>query len=120
MQNAGYYDLIEAFGNRTGCYVLTNTSFNDQDEPIVETYDDAIRCFLRTDLDALYLDGKLIRRSATTPKLGSAQHAEQVAAEIDARYTDLIAKYCDMEVYIELGNRLNRSEDTADTVPIPG
>jgi carbamoyltransferase len=48
--------MISAFERRTGVAVLLNTSFNDQ-EPIVETPEDAMRCFLDTGIDVLYLDG---------------------------------------------------------------
>nr|WP_238412151.1 carbamoyltransferase C-terminal domain-containing protein [Saccharothrix deserti] len=55
-------DLLEAFDRRTGVPVLLNTSFNDNEEPIVETPGDAIRCFLRTDLDRLVLGDVLVRK----------------------------------------------------------
>lgn len=45
---------IELFGARTGVPMLLNTSFNDQ-EPIVETPDDALRCMLSTGIDVLYI-----------------------------------------------------------------
>lgn len=51
------YAIIEQFAARTGVPVLLNTSFNDNDEPIVETPADAIRCFLSTNIDALLLGG---------------------------------------------------------------
>jgi len=53
-QNPLYYDLIKAFGERTGTPVLLNTSFNEN-EPIVDRPEQAIQCFVRTDLDALVL-----------------------------------------------------------------
>ncbi len=53
--NPLYYRLISRFHELTGVPMLTNTSFNDNEEPIVCTPDDAIRCFLKTDLDALAL-----------------------------------------------------------------
>lgn len=52
-QNEWYYDLINAFYKLTGVPILLNTSFNDR-EPIVETPQDAINCFLGTDIDYLY------------------------------------------------------------------
>ena len=52
-QNPLYYDLIEAFYEKTGVPILLNTSFNDR-EPICETPNHAIGCFLRTDIDYLY------------------------------------------------------------------
>jgi carbamoyltransferase len=54
--NPLYYDIIAAFGRRTGCPVIVNTSFNVRGEPIVCTPDDAYRCFMRTDMDVLVLE----------------------------------------------------------------
>lgn len=52
--NPRYWAVIEAFGRLTGVPVLLNTSFNDQ-EPIVARPEEAIDCYLRTDMDALVL-----------------------------------------------------------------
>jgi carbamoyltransferase len=41
--------------------MLLNTSFNCQ-EPIVETPEDAIRTFKKTDLDLLVINGYIIRK----------------------------------------------------------
>lgn len=49
-----FYALIAAFAARTGVPVLLNTSFNEH-EPIVCTPADALRCFLKTRMDALAL-----------------------------------------------------------------
>ena len=51
--NERYYDLISAFEKKTGIPMVLDTSFNVADEPIVETPEDAIRCFLSTDIDVL-------------------------------------------------------------------
>jgi carbamoyltransferase len=51
-----FYGLIEAFRNRTGCAVVVNTSFNVRGEPIVESPEDAYRCFMRTGIDVLVLE----------------------------------------------------------------
>jgi carbamoyltransferase len=53
--HALFYDLIIEFEKLTGCPVLINTSFNVRGEPIVCTPFDAIKCFLRTDMDYLIL-----------------------------------------------------------------
>jgi len=58
--NARYYDLIKTFGEVTGTYVLLNTSFNVAGEPIVETPEDAMRCFLSTGIDALCIGDYLL------------------------------------------------------------
>ncbi len=59
--NPRFRKLLEAFERRTGVPVLLNTSFN-VNEPIVCTPDDAIRCFLRTDVDWLVLGNLLVGR----------------------------------------------------------
>lgn len=59
--NPFYHSLISCFHARTGVPLLLNTSFNDS-EPIVETPEDALRCFLRTGIDYLYIGGYLVRR----------------------------------------------------------
>jgi carbamoyltransferase len=56
-----YYDLIAAFGRRTGIPVLLNTSFNEN-EPIVNTPAEAIDCFLRTRMDALVIGPFVCRK----------------------------------------------------------
>ncbi len=58
--NPRFRRLIELFAERTGIPVLLNTSFNDNGEPIVESPQDAVRCFLGTDLDALVLEDVLL------------------------------------------------------------
>ncbi len=55
-----FYDLLEAYGDRTGIPILLNTSFNSRDEPLVETPDDAIAAFEKMDLDALYVENHLL------------------------------------------------------------
>jgi carbamoyltransferase len=57
--NALYYDLIEALGRLSGIPIVLNTSFNEN-EPIVDTPDQAMQCFLRTGLDALVLGRHVI------------------------------------------------------------
>jgi carbamoyltransferase len=54
-QDPLFHGLLIAFGNRTGIPIVLNTSFNDADEPIVCTPENALRTFLRTDLDGLIL-----------------------------------------------------------------
>ena len=52
--NRLYHDLIEAFAKRSGVSMLLNTSFNEN-EPVVDRPEQAVDCFLRTDMDALVL-----------------------------------------------------------------
>jgi len=65
--NPLYYDVIDAFYRRTGCPVIVNTSFNVRGEPIVCTPDDAFRCFMRTDMDALVLENFILVKAEQTP-----------------------------------------------------
>ncbi|MGA9529842.1 MAG: carbamoyltransferase C-terminal domain-containing protein [Terriglobales bacterium] len=57
-----YYDLIQAFGRKTGIPVVLNTSFNEN-EPIVCTPEEAIDCFQRTKMHALAIGSYLARKS---------------------------------------------------------
>jgi carbamoyltransferase len=57
-----YHGLISAFERRTGVPILLNTSFNEN-EPIVNTAEEAIDCFLRTRMDVLVLDDRFVERS---------------------------------------------------------
>jgi carbamoyltransferase len=59
--NPRYHALISAFRDLTGVPVVLNTSFNDN-EPIVCRPEEAIDCFLRTQMDALVLGDLLITR----------------------------------------------------------
>jgi len=52
-QNKGYYNIISKFHEKTGVPILLNTSFNDR-EPICETPEHSVNCFLGTNIDYLY------------------------------------------------------------------
>jgi carbamoyltransferase len=62
--NQRYYQLISNFAELTGVPVVLNTSFNEN-EPIVCTPQDAIDCFLKKRMDALYIGDHVVRRKAT-------------------------------------------------------
>ena len=51
--NKWYYNFIKKWKDKTGVPIILNTSFNDR-EPIVETPEHAIKCFLGTHIDYLY------------------------------------------------------------------
>jgi carbamoyltransferase len=51
-----FYQIIERFKQKTGSPVVINTSFNVRGEPIVNTPEDAFRCFMHTNMDALVLE----------------------------------------------------------------
>ena len=60
--NARYWSLIRAFQRQTGVPVLLNTSFNEN-EPIVERPEQALDCFLRTDMDVLVMGPHMLRKA---------------------------------------------------------
>jgi carbamoyltransferase len=60
--NPRFHALLSAFKQRTGCPVLVNTSFNVRGEPIVGTPEDAMRCFMGTELDTLVIGNCLLRK----------------------------------------------------------
>ena len=59
--NEKFYNLINEFYKITGIPMLLNTSFNCH-EPIVESPEDAIRTFKRTELDILVINNYIIRK----------------------------------------------------------
>jgi carbamoyltransferase len=58
--------LLNAFEEKTGCAVLVNTSFNVRGEPIVNTPEDAWRCFMRTEMDYLVIENFLLAKTEQT------------------------------------------------------
>ena len=63
-QNPLFHALLKRFEAKTGCPVLTNTSFNVRGEPVVCTPDDAYRCFVNTEMDYLAIGNFLLERTA--------------------------------------------------------
>jgi len=61
--NQRYYDLIKSFKQKTGVGMLVNTSFNVRGEPIVCTPEDAIYCFINTEMDVLVLGDYIFLKS---------------------------------------------------------
>jgi carbamoyltransferase len=59
--NEKYYDLIESFRKKKGVPLLLNTSFNEN-EPIVNTPEEALDCFLRTQMDMLVMENIIVER----------------------------------------------------------
>ena len=55
-----YYDVIRAFQSLTGYPVVVNTSFNVRGEPIVQSPEDAYRCFMRTEMDFLVMGSYIL------------------------------------------------------------
>jgi carbamoyltransferase len=60
--NPLYYDLIQAFYQKTGCPVIINTSFNVRGEPIVCRPEEAYKCFMRTEMDYLVMGNFILAK----------------------------------------------------------
>jgi carbamoyltransferase len=67
--NPKFHQLIKAFKGKTGCPVLVNTSFNVRGEPIVGSPEDAFRCFMGTDIEALAVGNCFLEKSEQDPAL---------------------------------------------------
>jgi carbamoyltransferase len=62
-----YHEIISEFEKLTGCAVIVNTSFNVRGEPIICTPEDAYRCFMRTEMDALVIENFLFYKEEQPP-----------------------------------------------------
>jgi hypothetical protein len=62
ISNERFHRLVQKFGELTGTPVLLNTSFNNNAEPIIQSAQDALTCFLTTELDFLVIEDFLVRR----------------------------------------------------------
>jgi carbamoyltransferase len=76
--NPKYHRLIAEFDRLTGVPMVLNTSFNIRGEPIVYRPEQAVECFLKTGMDALFLGDYLL----TKPVESAARRlsAEQLVA----------------------------------------
>jgi len=73
-----YYKLLKAFERQTGSPVIINTSFNVRGEPIVHTPEQAYRCFMATNIDALVLE-RFVLLKEDQPNAKSADREKYLA-----------------------------------------
>ena len=64
--NPRYHSLIAEFKRLTGCPVIVNTSFNVRGEPIVESPEDAFRCFMGTEIEVLVVENCILYKDQQT------------------------------------------------------
>lgn len=76
-RNPLYYQVLKAFERLTGCGVIINTSFNIRGEPIVCKPEEAFRCFMLTDMDALVLENFICLKESQTPMEGGEEYKKQ-------------------------------------------
>jgi carbamoyltransferase len=67
--NPKYHALIERFYDITGCPMVVNTSFNVRGEPIICSPEDAMKCFMGTELDVLVIENFILLKEDQDPKL---------------------------------------------------
>jgi carbamoyltransferase len=63
LTNPRFHALLGEFERLTGCPLLVNTSFNVRGEPIVNTPEEAYRCFMRTEMDCLAIGNFLLKKA---------------------------------------------------------
>lgn len=74
-RNPFMHKVLSRFMERTGCPVVINTSFNVRSEPIVCTSEDAYRCFMVTEMDALVVGNRLMLREEQGRQMSEEERA---------------------------------------------
>ncbi len=69
-----FYRVLKAYYDQTGCPVIINTSFNIRGEPIVCRPEEAYRCFMFTDMDALVLGHHVLLKPDQPPLPGAEEY----------------------------------------------
>jgi carbamoyltransferase len=77
--NPRYHALITSFKSKTGVPLLLNTSFNDR-EPIVCTPEDAVKTFLRTEIDYLVIGDFVLRKQPQRQSLAGQENRGKIIA----------------------------------------
>jgi carbamoyltransferase len=72
-----FHGIIKAFEERTGYGVIVNTSFNIRGEPIVCRPEEAYRCLMLTDMDALVLEDCLCLKEEQPPMSGAEEYRKR-------------------------------------------
>ncbi len=76
-RNPRYYKILKAFEALTGCGVVINTSFNIRGEPIVCLPEEAYKCFMFTDMDALVMEDFICLKEDQPEMPGSEEYKSQ-------------------------------------------
>lgn len=82
VRHGRFYRLMKKFHEKTGCPIVINTSFNIRGEPIVESPENAYKCFLATNMDALVLENFVLTKT-DQDQLMSAEEAERYLAQFE-------------------------------------
>jgi carbamoyltransferase len=76
-RNPRYYKILKAFEKLTGCGAVVNTSFNIRGEPIVCKPEEAYRCFMFTDMDALVLEDFICLKEEQPAMPGAEEYKKE-------------------------------------------
>lgn len=79
--NPRYYSIIDEFKKLTGCSVVVNTSFNVRGEPLVNSPEDAYRCFMFTDLDVLVIGNFVLLKEEQPPLKGYKKYLKTLISD---------------------------------------
>ena len=63
--NERFYNLLKEFKKVTGCSVLLNTSFNVRGQPIINTPEKAIECYLNSKIDVLVMGDYMAEKESS-------------------------------------------------------
>ncbi|MFT7561660.1 MAG: carbamoyltransferase [Flavobacteriales bacterium] len=83
--NAKYWNLINEFRKLTGTPILLNTSFNNNVEPIVDSIEDSIVCFLTTQINYLVIGDYLISKNDIESNISNLQVSKLCYSIIEER-----------------------------------
>jgi carbamoyltransferase len=82
VDNPRYYNLINNFFQKTNVPILVNTSFNEN-EPIVNTPENALECYLRTQMDILVMENIVVKRAISPEAFSKNEHRQNVDAQLE-------------------------------------
>ena len=75
--NKFFYDLILCFFKKKNIPILVNTSFNVRGEPIVNSIEDAFKCFMGTKMDNLVIENFFLEKNKQ-PKKMISNYAKEI------------------------------------------
>lgn len=67
--NPRFHLLLKEFQHLTGCPILANTALRNNNQPLVNTPEDAFRCFMSTELDMLVIENNILYKEEQNPTL---------------------------------------------------
>jgi len=106
-----FWSLIDEFGRISGLPVLLNTSLNNDAEPIVDSVDDAVICFLTTGLQRLVVGDFIVDRRVS-PELTLGALAPSLSPHSKLIETDSVGAGGVQEARFSIGSFADRKEQS--------